>query len=86
MISNLNNYVFGWKKNDQVFSTDSGYAKNAFLFQQSYLDDTEDIDVTSQDNSTSAIAEGKVSIPVYSPKILMYAKDPINGNKSQVVY
>ena len=77
--ANINNFVFRWTRNDGVLSDSSGFNKSSLLFQQSYLNDDENIEVVAQDNSTGATARGSISVPVFSPKILFYIRDPING-------
>ncbi len=77
--ANINNYVFRWVRNDLVETESSGFNKSALIFQQSYLNEQEQIEVTSQDNTSGATARGTVIVPVFKPKILLYARDPING-------
>ena len=74
-----NDYVFNWKKDDNVMPADSGFGKNAFIYQTDYLNDTNDINITATDNQTNAQAQKDVTIPIFPPKLLMYAFDPING-------
>jgi hypothetical protein len=78
-ISDVNNYVFSWKRNDQALGEISGFNKNALVFPQSYLNDNEKIEVTGQDNNSGALAHGITTIGTFQPKILMYERDPING-------
>lgn len=78
-ITSTSNYVFTWKRNDKVIQRGSGYEKNAFLFRQDYLNDEEHIEVTSQDNTSGAIAKGDVIMKTYTPKIVFYERDPIYG-------
>jgi hypothetical protein len=78
-VTDTKNYVFHWKRNDNVLESASGFAKNVLLIQQDYLNQTENVDVVAEDNSTSATAEGTETIPVFNPKIELYTSDPLSG-------
>lgn len=78
-VANINNYVFRWVRNDLVETESSGFNKSALIFQQSYLNEEENIEVTGQDNTSGMTARGTITVPVFKPKVLLYARDPING-------
>lgn len=78
-ITDTNNYVFRWKKDDTLLSNDSGYGKSALVYQQDYLNTTETIEVAGQNNATGEVATGTITVGLYQPKVLMYTRDPILG-------
>lgn len=78
-VANVNNFVFRWTRNETVEPESSGFNKSALIFQQSYLNEREDIEVTGQDNNSGATAKGKINVPIFKPKVLLYTRDPING-------
>ncbi len=77
--ANINNFVFRWKRNDAAIPEYSGFNKSALVFQQSYLNEEEKIEVTSQENTTGSVGVGTVTVPIFKPQILMYARDAIKG-------
>jgi hypothetical protein len=78
-VADVSNYVFKWTRDDAVDSDNSGYNKSSLLFAQDYLTSVERIEVRAQDNASSSIADGKISVGTFQPKVLMYASDPILG-------
>jgi len=72
--------VYQWKRNFTVSQKNSGYGKNAFVFQNDYLNDKEDVSVQAADGTGGTYsAQASLEIVPYSPKILFYEVKPAEG-------
>jgi hypothetical protein len=71
--------IYNWKKNYQVMQSDSGYGKNSFLFKASYLNKNEKVQVTISSPDGSYAATKELTITPYSPQIIFYKKNPLEG-------
>jgi len=78
---NTNNLSYIWKKDSKTQSDSSGWGKNYFIFQNSYLDKGNIIEVRASDISGGASASGKITLNTTNPKILFYKNDPSLGVK-----
>src|SRR3989344_5789748 len=78
---NINNLSYVWKKDSKTQSDSSGWGKNYFIFQNSYLDKGNIIEVKVSDISGGASASGKITLNTTNPKILFYQNDPALGVK-----
>lgn len=78
---NENNLSYAWKKDGTVQSGSSGWGKNFFIFQNSYLDKGNVIEVKASDISGDVNASGKTNLKTTNPKILFYENDPSFGIK-----
>ena len=78
---NMNNLSYIWKKDDKVQSNSSGWGKSSFVFQNSYLDRDNTVEVNVSDISGGTNAFGKITLNTTSPKILFYKNDPQLGVK-----
>jgi hypothetical protein len=80
---NAENYVFTWKRQDQVIQRSSGFNKNVFVFQKDYLNPNELIEVTAESNDTGSRARAQLAVQAFKPKILFYEKNPLTGVRFQ---
>ena len=78
---NINNLSYVWKKDSKTQSDSSGWGKNYFIFQNSYLDKGNIIEVKVSDISGGASTSGKITLNTTNPKILFYQNDPALGVK-----
>lgn len=69
-----NNTVYLWKLDHNSINDASGYGKDFFNFKNSYLRNTEQIDVNVSPLNNSYSSSTNVSIPIDSAKILFYLK------------
>ncbi|MFA6586128.1 MAG: hypothetical protein WCS86_03130 [Candidatus Paceibacterota bacterium] len=76
---NINNLSYAWMKDGKVQSDSSGWGKNSFIFQNSYLDKNNVIKVTASDITGGINASRKITILTSNPKILFYKNDPTLG-------
>jgi len=72
---NINNLSYTWKKDSKVQSSSSGWGKSYFIFQNSYLDKGNTVEVKVSDISGATNASGKINLSTISPKILFYKND-----------
>lgn len=72
---------YDWKLDNSPDQNSSGYEKNYFEFQKSYLDVNNKIDVIITDLFGKKIGEGNITVGTNSPKILLYEKDQVLGIK-----
>ncbi len=82
-ILDSSDYIFTWKRQDQILESASGFGKNAFVFQKDYLNPNETIDVLAQNNSTGSLARATLSVQAFQPQILFYEKNPLLGIQFQ---
>lgn len=78
---NINNLSYIWEKDDKVQSDSSGWGKNYFIFQNSYLDRDNTAEVKVSDISGNNNASGRIILNTVNPKILFYENDPQLGVK-----
>jgi hypothetical protein len=79
--TDVNNFVFKWKRDDKVIQSGSGYGKNSLFIRQSYLNKKEALDVSATGIGTGVLTQKKFDVPIFKPKILFYEKDPLLGIK-----
>jgi hypothetical protein len=82
---NMNNLSYIWKKDDKVQSNSSGWGKSSFIFQNSYLDRDNSVEVKVSDISGNTNASGRITLNTTNPKILFYKNDPQLGTKWETV-
>src|SRR3989338_8758623 len=73
---NKDNLSYVWTKDRSVQSNSSGWGKNYFIFQHSYLDKENVVEVKISDITGEANATGTVRPSISSPKIVFYENDP----------
>lgn len=78
---NANNLSYVWSKDGKVQSNSSGWGKSSFIFQNSYLDKQNDVEVKVSDISGSVNAMAKITLLTTKPKIVFYENDPSFGVK-----
>jgi hypothetical protein len=74
-------YIYNWKLDENGKPNSSGYGKNSYVFQNSYLETSNLIEVSVSDLFGNNIGSGTTTIKPSTPKILFYEKDPIFGTK-----
>jgi hypothetical protein len=79
--TDVNNFVFKWKRDDKVVQSGSGYGKNSLFIRQSYLNKKESLDVSATGIGTGVSTQKTFEVPIFKPKILFYEKDPLLGIK-----
>ncbi len=77
----MNNLSYAWTKDGDMQPDSSGWGKNYFIFQNSYLDRENVVEVKASDISESTNASGKITLNTSTPKILFYENDPQLGTK-----
>jgi hypothetical protein len=78
-IQNLAGYSYTWRQDDKSKQDSSGYGKNSYVYQNSFLDDSNTVEVAVSDILGNSIGSGTISINPGSPKIIFYKKDQILG-------
>jgi hypothetical protein len=76
---NMNNLSYTWKKDDKVQTDSSGWGKTHFIFQNSYLDKENVVEVKVSDISGNTNASGKIILNTANPKIFFYKNNPELG-------
>lgn len=71
--------VYSWKRNDDAVQGSSGFAKQEYIFDGSYLDQSQKISVVAQSTKESTSAAGETSIIPGRQKILFYPSSPLYG-------
>ena len=80
--SNISNgAVYNWKLDDKAKTDSSGYGKNYYYYQKTYLDRTNNVEVGITSLLGNTVGTGKLAINNQSPKIVFYKKDPELGIK-----
>ncbi len=74
-VANNNNIVYTWKLEHNTMSKFSGYGKDSFTFENSYLRNTEHINVSASSVNGSYNAENSITIPIQKSKVLFYLKN-----------
>lgn len=77
----LAGYSYTWKQDDKTKQDSSGYGKNYYIYQNSYLDNSNDVNVVVSDILGNDIGTGTITITPGSPKIIFYRKDPNLGTE-----
>lgn len=80
-IVNINNLSYAWTEDGNPQTDSSGWGKNYFIFQNSYLDKGNIVDVKISDISGNTNTSGRITLNTATPKILFYENDPILGTK-----
>ncbi len=78
---NANNLSYAWTLDGNPQPDSSGWGKSYFIFQNSYLDKGNIVEVNVSDISGNTNASGKITLNTANPKILFYENDPILGVK-----
>ncbi len=80
---NQKNLAYTWKENWDVSVNQSGWGKNYFVLQHSYLDRTNLVEVNVSDISGNMSASGKINLKTAEPKIVFYKNDPVLGPRME---
>ena len=78
---NINNLSYLWAEDGTNKPNSSGWGKNYFIFQNSYLEKENNVEVKISDISGNANASGKITLRTTSPRIVFYRSDPMFGIK-----
>lgn len=70
-----NNLSYTWSKDGSVKTDSSGWGKNHLIFQNSYLDKDNNIEVKVSDIAGGITASGKLNLKTTTPKIVFYKND-----------
>lgn len=76
---NIENFSYKWKKDDKVQVKSSGWSKNSLIFKNSFLDNSNIIEVEVSDIYGNTVGKNKIEIKTTEPKIVLYEKDPEKG-------
>ncbi len=78
---NTNNLSYVWKKDGNSQLDSSGWGKNYFIFQNSYLDKDNTVEVAVSDIGGGTNTSKRIILKTSEPKILFYEDDPKLGVK-----
>lgn len=78
---NLAGFNYKWKRDNKNRPESSGYEKNYFICENTYLENKDNVEVVVSDLLGNGIGSNKVTIDLSNPKIIFYEKDPILGMK-----
>lgn len=78
---NLAGFSYNWKQDDKSKQDSSGYGKNYYIYQNSYLENSNTVAVAVSDIFGNGIGSGTISINPGNPKIVFYKKDQILGTQ-----
>lgn len=78
---NLAGFSYDWKEDDKGKPDSSGYEKNFYVYQNSYLENENVIGVAVSDILGNGIGDGQITIIPGTPKIVFYEKDPNLGTR-----
>lgn len=78
-----NDFTYSWSRNYAVSLPDSGFAKNTFVYKNSYLNDSDTVSVVAEAVGSSASARSEITLKPGSPKILFYENNPLYGTRYQ---
>ncbi|MBP6865988.1 MAG: hypothetical protein KBC12_00380 [Candidatus Pacebacteria bacterium] len=74
------NLSYNWKKDGAVQVSVSGFGKDSFVYKNSYLDESNEIQVEISDVESKTKTGSKITIPTLSkPEIFFYRRDPKLG-------
>jgi hypothetical protein len=71
--------TYSWKLGDDNKQGESGYAKDSYVFENSKLNNEEEVSVTISSLSGNYNGTGSITIPIVNPKIIFYKKSPTEG-------
>jgi hypothetical protein len=71
--------TYTWKVDDNTNLAVSGYGKDAYVFKNSSLNETENISVTASSVDGKYTAKNSLEIPIVDPTIIFYKKSPSEG-------
>jgi len=74
-------FSYKWKLDGKLKPDSSGYEKNYFVYKNSYLEDSNSVEVAISDIFGSGIGQGTTTVKLGQPKVLFYQKDPILGTR-----
>lgn len=77
--SGMGEMTYTWKSNDNTVLESSGYNKNSYKFQNSVLNDKENIKVRVSSLDGQYNTEGEINIDIKKPFVLFYKKTPYLG-------
>ena len=72
---NIIGFNYDWKQDDKNQQDSSGYGKNYYVYQNSFLENDNVIEVAVSDILGNDIGLGKITISPGNPKIIFYRKD-----------
>jgi hypothetical protein len=78
-LANPQNMTYSWQKDYTNNVDGSGYGKNAFIYVNDYLQDTNNISVTASTVDQQYSVDASVDIGTTQPKILFYKNDSALG-------
>ena len=78
---NASNLAYAWTKDGNPQPDSSGWGKNSFIFQNSYLDKGNTVEVKVSDITETTNTSGQMTLSTVTPKILFYENDPTLGIK-----
>jgi hypothetical protein len=78
---NSSNLAYAWTQDGNPQPDSSGWGKNYFIFQNSYLDKGNTVQVAVSDISGNTDASGEINLQTTDPKILFYEDDPSLGEQ-----
>ena len=79
----VGNLSYTWSKDRSVEQSESGFGKNSFVLDTSYLDQNTDISVDVSDVNDTVSGTGDIVLNTITPKILFYENDPNLGIQFQ---
>ncbi|MEK7175678.1 MAG: hypothetical protein AAB693_02670 [Patescibacteria group bacterium] len=74
------NMIYKWEKDYENVSAGADYGKNYFLYQNNYLENSENISVTASTLDQKSSAYAGIDVGMVNPKIVFYKKDEKLGN------
>ncbi|MFA6274477.1 MAG: hypothetical protein WC662_04925 [Candidatus Paceibacterota bacterium] len=77
--------VYSWKLDEINKQNSSGFGKNSYTFQNSYLDTKNTIETTVTNIQGNNVGSGKIVLAPRNPKILFYKKDVAQGTRWEKV-
>jgi hypothetical protein len=70
-----NNMTYSWQQDYTNNPDGSGYGKNYFIYTNSYLDNSNDVEVTAQTLDQEFSTSGSINVATTEPKIEFYKND-----------
>ena len=77
----VNNLAYAWTLDGDPQPDSSGWGKSSFIFQNSYLDKGNVVEVKVSDINGNTTASGEITLQTTNPEILFYEKDPSLGTE-----
>ena len=78
---NFSGLTYKWKQDGKSKTDSSGYEKNYFTYTNSYLEDSNTVEVAVSDIFGNSVGTNKISISPGNPKIIFYRKDQSLGTR-----